>query len=144
MLKVVAHLAPLVALASIAALMAAGSFSTRSPVLITLYLAALGLAVWARRSFPAGAFRATPDPAGAAVIRTGPYRFVRHPMYSAGLLLVWSAAAARLSPWTVGLGAVVTAVVGARVVWEERLLRAAFPDYAAYAQSTRAVIPFLI
>jgi protein-S-isoprenylcysteine O-methyltransferase Ste14 len=144
MLKVLAYLAPLVTLAAIVTLAVLGSFFTASPWLLALYLIAIALAAWARAAFPAGAFRAGPPPAGAALIRRGPYRLVRHPMYSAALLLVWSGVIARLTWGTVTLGVLVTGAAIARVVYEERLLRAAFPDYGEYARSTRALVPFIV
>ena len=144
MLKMVAFLAPVVTLVAIIALAVAGSFFTASPVFILLYVLAIALAIGARRAFPPGTFRAGPPPAGQALIRRGPYRFVRHPMYSAALLLVWSAIGAHLTLWAIGLGVVVTGAVVGRVVWEEKLLRATFPDYAEYARSTRALIPYLV
>ena len=144
MLKLVAYLAPILSLSAIAVLAVAGSFSTSSPILIALYVAALALAIWARWSFPPGAFRAGPPPGGSTLIRRGPYRFVRHPMYAAALLLVWSAVAARASSWSVALGVLVTAAVAGRVIWEERLLRASFSDYGDYARSTRALIPYIL
>jgi protein-S-isoprenylcysteine O-methyltransferase Ste14 len=144
MLKLVAYLAPVVTLAAIIALGLTGSFFTTSPILLLLYIVAIAISVWARRAFPSGTFRAGPPPAGQAVIRRGPYRFVRHPMYSAALLVVWTAVAAHLTLWTVILGVVVTGAVVGRVIWEEKLLRATFPDYADYARSAPALIPYVV
>jgi protein-S-isoprenylcysteine O-methyltransferase Ste14 len=42
------------------------------------------------------------------------------------------------------LGGLVTLVVSLRVIAEERLLRTRYQDYGAYAQSTKAVIPFIV
>ena len=80
---------------------------------------------------------------GPSLIRRGPYRFIRHPMYSAALLLIWASIAGHLSLLTIGIGVVVTAVAVARVSAEERLLRAQYPDYPGYAQTTKALIPFV-
>jgi protein-S-isoprenylcysteine O-methyltransferase Ste14 len=144
MVKLLGYLAPVVTLGTIVALAVAGSFFTTSPVWITLYVVAVAVAVAARRAFPPQAFRAGPLPAAQSIIRRGPYRVVRHPMYSAALLLVWSAVGAHPAPWTIALGAVVTGAVVGRVIWEEKLLRAAFADYADYARSTRALIPYIL
>jgi hypothetical protein len=62
----------------------------------------------------------------------------------AALLLLWTAVAARFSMRTVALGALVTAAVAARIVFEERLLRETFTEYADYARATRALIPFVL
>lgn len=144
MLKAVALVTPFLLLTTLAAFGIAGSFTTAPPIAIALYLVAIGLILWARRSFAAGAFRAGTRPGGATVIREGPYRYVRHPIYAAAFLLMWTAATVCLAWWSVALAALVTIATAARIVWEERLLRSAFIDYADYARSTRAVIPYVI
>lgn len=93
------------------------------------FIAAIGLAVWARRSFQAGALRVSAAPARTAITRNGPYRFIRHPLYSAALLLVGSAVASRLSVLTLAIGASVVAVTVIRILAEERLLRALCPEH---------------
>jgi protein-S-isoprenylcysteine O-methyltransferase Ste14 len=143
-LKALALVAPFLTLATVAVLGVAGSFFTPSPLAIALYLVAIGLTVWARRSFTSGSFRAGARPGGSTVIRKGPYRYMRHPMYAGALLLIWTAALVRLAWWSVALAALVTLAATGRIVWEERLLRSAFNDYADYARSTRAVVPYVI
>lgn len=71
------------------------------------------------------------------VVVDGPYAMVRHPMYM-GLLGVMSG----LALWLGSLAGVVAAVVPsvlltARIVFEERLLRARLPGYSAYAERVR-------
>lgn len=139
-----ASVAPLLLLmASIVTLGVTGNLFTWSPAVIALQAAAVGLSIWARRSFQAGAFRVTAAPGGSAIIRSGPYGVVRHPMYAAALLFVWAAVASHLSGFTLAVGVVVSVVVIARVVVEERLLRARYSDYDDYARSTKALVPFL-
>jgi protein-S-isoprenylcysteine O-methyltransferase Ste14 len=83
-------------------------------------------------------------PSAETVIRRGPYRFIRHPMYSAALLFIWAAVLSHRSSWTVGIGAIVTIIATLRIVFEERLLRDRYPEYAAYAELTKAVVPYVI
>jgi protein-S-isoprenylcysteine O-methyltransferase Ste14 len=73
----------------------------------------------------------------------GPYRLVRHPLY---LFEIMAAVAVLAS----APGAIATAsfvgFVGmqmTRARFEERLLGATFPEYAAYARRTRRLIPFV-
>ena len=129
--------------ASIAALAVTGNLLSWSPFVIAAQAAAVGVSIWARRSFRHGTFRVIGAPAGTAVIREGPYRVIRHPMYAAALLFVWAGVASHVSALTLALGAACTGVVIARVFAEERLLRARFAEYAAYAGSTNALIPFV-
>ena len=114
-----------------------------SPFAIAAQATAVRLGIWARRSFWQGTFRVTAAPAGRLIIREGPYRFVRHPMYSAALLIVWAAVISHASGLTLALGATVTCLTVARVFAEERLLAARFPDYPNYARSTKALIPLV-
>ncbi len=75
---------------------------------------------------------------GQTVVRTGPYRLVRHPMYTGGLL------AAAALPLALGsyvaalfvLPLCLTFVV--RIVAEERFLRGGLPGYAEYMRETRS------
>ena len=115
-----------------------------SPLVIGAQVVAVCLAVWARRSFPSGAFRVTATPAADSVIQRGPYRLIRHPMYAAALLFVWAAALSHWSALTLAVGITLTGVVATRIVLEERLLREHYPEYDTYVRSTKAVVPYLI
>ena len=71
------------------------------------------------------------------LIRTGPYRVVRHPMYSAVIPLLVG-----MSLWLGSFaGAIVsivpTVLIGIRAVLEEKFLRRELPGYAEYTTRTR-------
>lgn len=143
--RVISSALPLLLIvAAIIVLGVSGNLFSISPFVIAAQVAAVALNVWARLSFRKGTFRVTAAPTYGSIIRTGPYRFIRHPMYSAVLLFIWAGIIAHLSPFTlaVGVGATVLAVV--RVIVEERLLRATYPDYPDYARSTKALIPLVV
>lgn len=87
--------------------------------------------------------RVHPAPGAAAVLRTdGPYRFVRHPIYSG--VLVWAAGTAFSTASLVGVAAfaALTVTLNAKARLEERLLVQRFPDYADYARRTPRFVPF--
>ena len=134
----------LMVIAAIVVLAVTGNLFSASPLIIAFQIAAIGLSVWARRAFQPGTFRVTAAPAGMAIIRRGPYRYVRHPMYAAALLFIWTAVLGHMSAFTVGAGMVVTVSVVARVIAEERLLVAQLPGYAEYRRSTAALLPFVM
>ena len=79
----------------------------------------------------------------AKLILTGPYRYLRHPMYStvllssAGLVLFHPAA------WLWLALAALFAVLFAKAMLEERSLGAKFPEYANYAKRVRRFVPYL-
>ena len=130
-------------IAAIVVLGVTGNLFSLSPFVIAVQAVAVGLNVWARISFQSGTFRVTAAPGGASIITHGPYRFIRHPMYSAALLFIWAGVASHLSVLTLAIGIAVTAVGVARVIVEEQLLRAEYPEYLDYSRSTKALIPFV-
>jgi len=105
-------------------------------------LAAL-LMIWARVTFGMRSFHGTANPPAGGLVTTGPYRFIRHPIYSAILLFFWAGIAAHASPATLGLGVLVTVFTAVRMGAEEKLLVTMYPEYAAYARNTRRVVPLV-
>jgi len=89
-----------------------------------------------------GNFNINPLPKqGGRLITTGPYRYIRHPMYLS-LVVVMLGMALYNAHWLNFAGlALVTAAVSGKAVLEERLLLARFPDYADYRRRTRRIIP---
>ena len=82
---------------------------------------------------------------GHALVTEGPYRFVRHPIYS-GMLGMLVATGLANSHWIALVPAVTLGGIGTwiRVRAEERLLRETFgPAYDAYAREVPALIPRL-
>src|SRR5579859_6808868 len=82
---------------------------------------------------------------GHELIKTGPYRFVRHPIYTGLLVMALGTAlnAGRLRCWlsivVVGIGFWI------KLKQEERLMLRHFPDeYPAYQKQVKALVPFLI
>lgn len=74
---------------------------------------------------------------GQKVISTGPYAFVRHPMY-AGAIFYFIGMGLLLGSWyATAIGAVIIALFGLRAVWEEDTLRRELDGYAAYAERVR-------
>jgi len=144
MVKLASRVAPLVLLAILAWLAARHAIFTASPTVLGCQLAALALLAWARISFPRGSFAVGPAPTGMTVVRRGPYRLVRHPMYAGALLFFWASALGHFSALTLVLAGVVTAVAAARIAVEERMLRARYPEYAGYARATKMLVPFLL
>lgn len=82
-------------------------------------------------------------PAHARLVRTGVYRLVRHPLYGSLILaafgwgLLWQSAPALLT------APILAAVLLAKSRREEEWLCRRFPEYPAYAATTRRLLPWL-
>ncbi len=78
-----------------------------------------------------------------SLIRTGPYRFARHPIYTGLLLAIFGSGVIALGEWR-GLVALalVTIAFLRKIQIEERFLQEQFgDDYTRYRQEVRALIP---
>ncbi|HTV45028.1 MAG TPA: isoprenylcysteine carboxylmethyltransferase family protein [Stellaceae bacterium] len=114
------------------------------PLIGALCVAAgLGLAVWARHHLGRNWSGIVTLKEGHALVRTGPYRWVRHPIYT-GLLLALVGTALAIGEWR-GVLAVACALLA--FLWkirvEEAHMRRAFPEYDAYRRRSAALIPLL-
>ena len=74
---------------------------------------------------------------GHRVITSGPYRFVRHPMYTGAILLYVATPLALGSLWALVVGAAIVLAFFWRTVLEDRTLHAELPGYEEYAARTR-------
>ena len=89
-----------------------------------------------------GHLTAHPAPTAGAVLCTdGPYRFVRHPIYSGLLLLTAGITAVASTRRAVALGGGLVALLSYKARFEERLLASRFPEYEAYAAHTSRFVP---
>jgi protein-S-isoprenylcysteine O-methyltransferase Ste14 len=96
------------------------------------------LAAWSVHSL-GGAFSLLPQ--ARNVIASGPYTYLRHPMYAGGLLITLGELWLRWSPLSALLCAAAIVAQLARLYLEERLLESQFPVYRAYRTRTSALIP---
>lgn len=79
------------------------------------------------------------------LVTGGPYRWVRHPIYS-GLLLAFVGTALAIGQWRGVLAVVLSLIaIAQRILVEERFMREQFGNsYNTYAQRVRALVPGLI
>ncbi|MGA9118688.1 MAG: isoprenylcysteine carboxylmethyltransferase family protein [Bacteroidota bacterium] len=113
-------------------------------IAISIQIAAALLMFWARLTFGRRSFHATAAPTEGELVTSGPYRYLRHPIYASLLYFIWAGVLSHLSVVSILLGVVATAGLIFRMVSEERLLLAHYPEYAAYASRTRRIIPFVL
>ncbi len=114
-----------------------------SPVVIAVQVAAAVLMVWARVSFGRRSFHATADTTTGGLVTSGPYRYIRNPIYTSVVLFSFAGAGAHISWSSVGFALIVVAGALARVIAEERFLRIRYPEYVEYAARTKRMVPYL-
>jgi len=114
------------------------------PGLVAVQVLAVMLVIWARVAFGMRSLHYAANPTAGGLVTSGPYRFVRHPIYAAILFFVWAGVASQTTLLGVGIGILVSAATAVRIVAEEHLVTARYPEYVAYAARTKRVIPFLV
>lgn len=135
-------------LALIAALGAIGvpPFVQGRAPLAAVLLAAIGLAVggWALTANRPGNFNVHPAPrVGGRLVREGPYRWIRHPMYTCVMVCAAAAAWASRSTWAWLAAGVLAGVLQAKATLEERWLAQAHVDYDGYRARTWRFLPWI-
>ena len=120
-----------------------GNLLSASSWAIAVQLGALLLLVWARLVFGRRSFHVAANPTEGGLVTSGPYRYIRHPIYTAfgvfsgaGVVAHWSWASGLLGGLVVG-GALL------RIFCEEVLVTARYPEYRQYAATTWRMIPYV-
>ncbi len=113
------------------------------PFWLAFQILAVGLMIWARITFGKRSFHAAADPTAGGLVTTGPYQYLRHPIYAAANYVVWAGALSEPNAQALGAATVVTLCLMVRLLLEERLVAVAYPEYAAYAARTKRLIPYV-
>jgi protein-S-isoprenylcysteine O-methyltransferase Ste14 len=143
MLKIVSIFGYFGMIGGLLGLLALGNIFSSSPLVITLQAAAVLLFLWARITFGWRSYHVIADPTEGGVVTGGPYRYVRHPIYAAMCLFALAGAAGNCS-WSAGLcGGLVLACAVIRILCEEALVAARYPEYSQYAAATWRMIPYV-
>jgi protein-S-isoprenylcysteine O-methyltransferase Ste14 len=126
----------------------AGSLAVHSPVVrvlgVVLFVAGLGLAVWARINLGRNWGMPMTQKNEPELVTSGPYRLVRHPIYSGILLAMLGTSLATNTYWLIAAGAMGAYFIYSATV-EEKLLATSFPTtYPGYKVKTKMLIPFVL
>jgi protein-S-isoprenylcysteine O-methyltransferase Ste14 len=129
-------------------LLRGGSLAVHSPALgavgVLLCVSGIAIAVWARIDLGRNWGMPMTEKAEPELVTSGPYRLVRHPIYSGQLVAVLGTALV-----TDRLGLAIVAVMTGYFYYcasvEEKNLTATFPiAYSAYRARTRMLIPYVL
>jgi len=113
-------------------------------LLMAVQAGAVFLMVWARITFGRRSFHATASATEGGLVQSGPFRFVRHPIYASILYFVWAGQIQSPTAAALEAAAVLTVALGVRMFLEERSLLATYPQYEAYSRAVKRVLPFIV
>ncbi len=104
----------------------------------------LGFSVWARVHLGRNWSNRPALKVGHELVISGPYVFVRHPIYTGVITAVWgSVLVAGGGPWLI-IAIIFTYIFMRRIPVEERIMAETFPEkYPEYKKRTKALVPFI-
>lgn len=102
------------------------------------------LVLWAIITMQKSKLRILPEPSlHATLITNGPYRFIRHPMYTAILSGSIGLLTHQFTWIRLAIVIALAIVLLVKLFWEEQLLSRKFEAYEQYTKSTYRLIPFI-
>jgi protein-S-isoprenylcysteine O-methyltransferase len=108
-----------------------------------LTVSSISFAIWARIHLGRNWSSSPAVKEGHELVTSGPYRYVRHPIYT-GILTAAFAAALTGATFGFGLFLVYLVMILPRLDKEERIMLELFPDqYPPYQARTKRLVPFL-
>jgi protein-S-isoprenylcysteine O-methyltransferase Ste14 len=120
------------------------SIISDNPVAILIQVLAFGLMIWARITFGFRSFHASANSSKEKLVTNGPYKWLRHPIYSAVIYFFLACIISFPNTKTVIAVALIILSTIIRMLLEEKSLLENFEEYAAYSKRTKRFIPFVI
>jgi protein-S-isoprenylcysteine O-methyltransferase Ste14 len=118
-------------------------FSNNS-LTIVIQLLSVGLMIWARMTLGVRSFHAAANTTKGELITTGPFRWVRHPIYAS--IIIFFMASLISFPYLKTIIGVILIFVGllTRMLLEEKSLKKIYKEeYEIYSKHTKRIIPFI-
>jgi protein-S-isoprenylcysteine O-methyltransferase Ste14 len=118
--------------------------SHQNMVALVISLIGVCVAIWTLFHNRPGNFGIYPEPKeDCNLITTGPYEWMRHPMYTSLILITLGVTLYQYTTLNFVSLAVLILVITRKVSIEEFMLAERFPDYRHYSCRTARFIPFL-
>ena|SRR5437899_2922009 len=143
MLKPISIIAYLGMVAGVGWLLVTRNLFSSAPVVIIVQAGAFLLIVWARVTFGRRSFHVVANPTEGGLVTNGPYRYIRHPIYTGVCLSTGASLMAHRSWQVIVCVGIVLCSSLVRIFCEETLVRARYPGYTQYAVRTWRMIPFI-
>ena len=89
-------------------------------------------------------FNISPDlKSGAIFIKRGPYKFIRHPMYTSVIIIILSLLINYFSIIRITLFIALIIVLILKSDYEEKILKEEFKDYGSYILKIKKFLPYV-
>ena len=82
-------------------------------------------------------------PQARVFVYSGPYKYVRHPLYLAEQIGTWGLMLQFKQPWSILIAVASLAAQFPRMKYEEEILQETFPRYSHYAKNIYQLIPYI-
>ena len=123
---------------------ATGPLLAENKFLLFIEMIGLFLGFWAVIIMKPGFFNITPDPLSwSKLVKVGPYRFIRHPMYLALLLTTLPLIIDRFNYLRLILWVALLIDLLLKISYEEKILVAEVDGYENYLKSSYRLVPMV-
>ena len=107
-------------------------------------IAGVVLMIWAIWTMKLNNLNISPDlKKNSVLVLSGPYKLIRHPMYTAVLLVTLMLVINHPTLWRIGSWLVLCTDLYFKFRYEEKLLVAKYSEYSDYMSKTKRLIPFI-
>lgn len=118
-------------------------FPTKWWSIMMLVIGAL-IGIWSIYTLRLGNLNLTPHVReGGSLVAKGPYRFIRHPMYTGLIIIAWAFVGNFPTTLRIIFAVVLTISLVIKLHLEEQYLKLSFPLYSEYISKTKKLIPFI-
>jgi protein-S-isoprenylcysteine O-methyltransferase Ste14 len=133
----------LIAVSGLLYLVYKGYILSDNLIISLIQILAFCLMIWARIVFKHRSFHLTSDTTKGGLVTNGPYRWFRHPIYSA--VIYFGLACLLAFPKIDVFLAFISIACGLfiRMILEEKALRQSYPEYVEYSKKAKRIIPFI-
>ncbi len=126
------------------AIVLTGSFFANNKILLAIEILGISLAIWALVSMKFNNLNIYPDiKQNAKLVKAGPYKLIRHPMYSSIILSVLPLIIDQFSVLRLIIYLVIVTDLVIKLNYEENMLKLHFEGYNDYCKNTYKIIPYL-
>ncbi|MEO6136308.1 MAG: isoprenylcysteine carboxylmethyltransferase family protein [Ginsengibacter sp.] len=109
-----------------------------------IQMLSVALMIWARITFGVRSFHATANVTKGKLVTTGPYHFLRHPIYAALIYFFWACLIPFPAMKTIFGVLLITIGLLIRIFLEEKSLIEKYnQQYTDYSKQAKRVIPFI-